>query len=161
LGEHGVNNVVIGALGVTAVVGVLSQGYLSQLRDHIKNALRGNVTSGIDNTLSIQGNPSDLGTGAAPQLPGQSTAPFLSNTAAGMPGQTGPQMSDTGQPVVFSPGTLTLNLTSKGMGYVAIPDNTSTDNIYIPGAPNGGIINNWRQYLVSPLIPGQTATRKT
>jgi hypothetical protein len=155
------NNVVIGSLGVVGVVGILSQGYLSQLRDHIKAALNLGTSSSVDNTLSIQGNPSDLGTGAAPQLPGQSTSPFLSNTAAGMPGQTPPQMSSTGEPVVFSPGTLTLDLRSQGMGYVDIPDNTSTDSIYIPGAPNGGIIKNWRQFLVSPLIPGNVATRKT
>lgn len=149
------NNGVIAGVAVVGVVGLLSQGYLSQLKQHIKDALGGNPgTTGIDNTLSIGGNPSNLGTSGAPQLPGVNQNPWLSSTAAGMPGAA-PQPSTTGQPTLFSPGTLTLDLGSKGLGIVEIPDNTSSDTIVV----GGQYITGWRQYLISPLIPGSRALR--
>lgn len=150
------NNGVVAGIAVVGVVGVLSQGYLSQLKQHIKNALGGNPgNTGIDNTVTVGGNPSNLGTPAAPQLPGSSSFPFLSNTAAGMPTSSGPSMSDIGQPVTFAPGTLTLDLRSHNIGIVQIPDNTSSDTILV----GGQYIKNWRQYLISPLIAGTRALR--
>lgn len=83
------NNGVLGGLGVVAVVGALSQGYLSQLKAHIQNAVQGPPAGAVVSQTTASG-------GVITNNPTQS---IQQQEIA--PGAPRPQVADPGRPVAL------------------------------------------------------------